>query len=112
MVPGSRAAALSRMRRYRDYCSTHSIPCFPVVGSVIALWIYHRKSQSEGNYASDESVLNMVRKATWEVWSGRKGCEQAGQDVLRNEALSEFLGERRQWEVERRMEWAPEKGKM
>lgn len=61
----------------------------------LALWIYHRASQSERSYSGEASTINMVRELTWRVWSGRANCEEAGVPATMGRALREFVGERR-----------------
>lgn len=100
MVRTTRNAVVSRLLSYRNFCSSNKIPVFPIVGSVVALWIYHLASQLERLYDNEASKLNVARKATCEVWRGREGCEEVGEEMVRNKVLSEFLRERREWDKE------------
>lgn len=89
--PSTQSAHNSRVNGFMKFCASHSIPCFPIVPSIMTLCLHER------SLASDSSVLDgfvsgveRARRVSVSLWRGRPMCEDVDTRLMDDVILGAF----------------------
>lgn len=77
-MPNGRFSAEGyRQRRYEAFCAEMDVPPYPVTPSLATLFVLYTTLTSTGSLRHLLNPLNLLRKATMEVWEGVEGAEES-----------------------------------